>query len=103
MVIIIKFLDKHLGSLLCNILGLVNRESENSIGSEVRKILVVQLWGIGETILMLPSIEALREKYPNVQIPIETLYSDKYKGTTVIDGVKIVINMIWWKLFNSNK
>ena len=32
------------------------------------------------------------------QIPIETIYSDKYKGTTVIDGIRIVLNMIWWKL-----
>ena len=36
-----------------------------------------------------------------VQIPIETIYSDRYKGTTIIDGMKIVLNMIWWKLFNS--
>ena len=37
-----------------------------------------------------------------VQIPIRTIYSDKYKGTTIIDGIKIVLNMFWWKLF-SNK
>ena len=36
-----------------------------------------------------------------VQIPIETIYSDRYKGTTIVDGMKIVMNMIWWKLFNS--
>lgn len=31
------------------------------------------------------------------EIPIQTIYSDKYKGTTVIDGFKIVSNMlIWW-------
>jgi len=32
------------------------------------------------------------------EIPIRTIYSDKYKGTTVVDGVKIVLNMVWWKL-----
>ena len=32
------------------------------------------------------------------EIPIQTIYSDKYKGTTVIDGIKIVSKMIWWKL-----
>ncbi len=32
------------------------------------------------------------------QIPIETIYSDKYKGTTVIDGIRIILNMVWWKL-----
>ncbi|MAG07984.1 hypothetical protein CMO89_00780 [Candidatus Woesearchaeota archaeon] len=32
------------------------------------------------------------------EIPIKTIYSSKYKGTTVIDGIKIVINMILWKI-----
>jgi len=38
-----------------------------------------------------------------VQIPIETIYADRYKGTTVIDGIKIVVNMFWWKLFNGSR
>jgi glycosyltransferase involved in cell wall biosynthesis len=32
------------------------------------------------------------------QIPIETVYQDKYKGTTIFDGVKIVMKMLWWKV-----
>ncbi len=32
------------------------------------------------------------------EIPIETIYSDKYKGTTILDGVKIVFNLLLWKL-----
>ena len=32
------------------------------------------------------------------ELPIETIYADKYKGTTVLDGVKIVINLIMWRL-----
>ena len=32
------------------------------------------------------------------EIPIETIYGDRYKGTTVIDGMKIVFNLFWWKL-----
>jgi hypothetical protein len=32
------------------------------------------------------------------EIPIRTIYSDKYKGTTLIDGVKVVLNMISWKI-----
>ncbi|MDP3766184.1 MAG: glycosyltransferase family 2 protein [Nanoarchaeota archaeon] len=42
-----------------------------------------------------------KQRLKYVQIPIETIYSDKYKGTTVIDGIKIVLNMFWWKLFDS--
>lgn len=32
------------------------------------------------------------------QIPIETVYSDKYKGSTLFDGIKIVCNMFLWRL-----
>ncbi len=32
------------------------------------------------------------------QLPIQTIYTDKYKGTTVFDGIKIVKNMIWWRM-----
>jgi len=42
-----------------------------------------------------------KQKLKYVQIPIGTIYSDKYKGTTIIDGIKIVLNMVWWRLFNS--
>lgn len=44
-----------------------------------------------------------KQKLKYVQIPIETIYSDRYKGTTVVDGVKIVLNMFWWKFFNGSK
>ena len=32
------------------------------------------------------------------EVPIETIYHDKYKGTTIIDGIKIVLNMIMWRI-----
>ncbi len=32
------------------------------------------------------------------EIPIKTIYADKYKGTTIIDGIKIVFNLFWWRL-----
>ena len=44
-----------------------------------------------------------RHRLKYTQVPIQTIYSDRYKGTTIIDGVKIVTNMLWWRLFNSNK
>ncbi len=50
---------------------------------------------------MISRVGKQRLKY--AQIPIETIYSDKYKGTTVIDGMKIVISMVWWKLLNGNR
>ncbi|MBI4143479.1 glycosyltransferase family 2 protein [Candidatus Woesearchaeota archaeon] len=46
--------------------------------------------------------KAGKQRLKYVQIPIQTIYSDKYKGTTVIDGVKIVLNMLWWKFSKSS-
>jgi len=40
-----------------------------------------------------------KNKLKYAEIPIQTIYSDKYKGTTVLDGFKIVFNMIKWRLF----
>jgi glycosyltransferase involved in cell wall biosynthesis len=45
---------------------------------------------------MIANVGKNHMKY--VQFPIETIYSDKYKGTTIIDGFKIVLNMIKFKL-----
>ena len=32
------------------------------------------------------------------ELPIDTIYADRYKGTTFIDGIKITLNLLWWKL-----
>lgn len=39
-------------------------------------------------------IRASRKKLKYRQIPIALIYADKYKGTTVLDGVKIVMKMV---------
>src|SRR3989338_8025268 len=31
------------------------------------------------------------------EIPIKTIYADKYKGTTILDGIKIFCNLIIWR------
>ena len=56
----IKFIDKYIGNITCNFLSIFNKKSSKD---KINKILLVQLWGIGETTLMLPSIEAIRKKF----------------------------------------
>jgi glycosyltransferase involved in cell wall biosynthesis len=31
------------------------------------------------------------------QVPITTIYHDRYKGTTIVDGVRIFLSMLFWK------
>ncbi len=39
-----------------------------------------------------------KNKLKYKEIPIATIYGDKYKGTTIIDGVKIVLRLCLWRL-----
>jgi hypothetical protein len=39
-----------------------------------------------------------KNKLKYKEIPIKTIYNSRYKGTTVIDGFKIVFNMFLWKI-----
>ena len=45
---------------------------------------------------MIANLGKSHLRYDNVKI--ETIYSDRYKGTTVIDGIKIVFKMLFWKI-----
>ncbi len=44
-------------------------------------------------------VNAGRNKLRYAEIPIETIYGDKYKGTTVLDGMIIVSKMLGWRLW----
>ena len=41
--------------------------------------------------------KAGKKKLRFKQIPIETVYRDKYKGTTVLDGISIALRIVWWR------
>lgn len=45
------------------------------------------------------AIRAGKSKLKHTTVPIETIYADKYKGTTVFDGVSIVAKMMVWRLW----
>ena len=45
---------------------------------------------------MITNVAKHKLKYS--EIPIKTIYANKYKGTTVLDGIKIVIDMFLWKV-----
>jgi hypothetical protein len=45
---------------------------------------------------MIARVGKRRLRY--TQTPIKTVYQDRYKGTTIFDGIKIVIKMMWWKV-----
>lgn len=43
-------------------------------------------------------VNAGKHHVPFAEVPITTIYHDNYKGTTVIDGIRIMINILAWKI-----
>ncbi|MBD3164396.1 hypothetical protein GF323_04295 [Candidatus Woesearchaeota archaeon] len=64
---VIKFTDKVFGSLLAFILSLFSGKKEIE-PDKAKKILFIQLWSIGETILTLPAVLSVKNTYKNTGI-----------------------------------
>jgi len=43
-------------------------------------------------------VHAARAKLRIEEVPIATVYHDRYKGTTPVDGLRILANMLRWRL-----
>ena len=89
MISIIRFIDRHLGAIACNFLALFKKQKERR-NKKIESILIIQLWGIGESILTLPAIAALREKFSGAKIDV---LSTK-RNLDVFIGNKKITNVI---------
>ncbi|MFH2000434.1 MAG: glycosyltransferase family 9 protein [Planctomycetota bacterium] len=70
-----KIADRYLGIpllyLIKLLLGLFQRPSGNEI--EIRKILMIKLWGIGNLVMIIPLIRAVKKQYPQADLYFLTL------------------------------
>ena len=98
---LIKFLDKYFGSLLCLFLS-INKLFRHKKIHKYDKILLIQLWGIGETILTLPALQALRKKYKksNIDVLVTERNKEIYYKNKFINNIKVLkLNPFSIKLF----
>jgi heptosyltransferase-2 len=87
---LIKFLDRYIGFLSCLILSLNKLFPKKNI--ETKSILLIQLWGLGESILTLPAIKTLREKYPKskIDILVTDRNKDAYFNNRNLDNIRVI-------------
>lgn len=71
-----RLIDKIIGSTIIYLFYLVfvlpKRHSLKQSNSHPRKILIIKLWAIGDSVLSLPLIKTLRKRFPDSQIDILT-------------------------------
>ncbi|MBI4140864.1 glycosyltransferase family 9 protein [Candidatus Woesearchaeota archaeon] len=82
--------DKWIGRLFCKIIGCFIKNSD--VNLEPTSILIIKLWAVGESVLTLPMIEAVKKKYPNTKITILARNRNKavYEGQPFIDDIIVL-------------
>ncbi|MEK6874603.1 MAG: glycosyltransferase family 9 protein [Nanoarchaeota archaeon] len=63
-----KQIDFIIGTPLCLIIGIFTKLIRSQQPLQPKKILIIKLWAIGDSILMLPLVAALKKIYPNARI-----------------------------------
>ncbi|MBS3126421.1 glycosyltransferase family 9 protein [Candidatus Woesearchaeota archaeon] len=83
----IKRLDRWAGGFLCRIASKKEQKPDRT-----SSILIIQLWGIGETILTLPAVHAVRKAFPKAQISILATERnrDVFQGNKDISEIKTI-------------
>lgn len=83
-----RLADRIFGGLLCGIYS-VKKPGRLPKKDQIRDILIVRLWTLGESILTLPMIERLRREFPNAKITVLARNRNKeiFKHVDFIDDI----------------
>ena len=86
---LIKFLDRYVGSIICLVLSLFPFSKKKI---SYKRILLIQLWGVGETVLCLPMIKTLRQKCKNSSIDVLTTkrVNEVFYNNKNVNNIKIL-------------
>lgn len=63
-----KIVDRYIGSFLCFLLGAFQSRAVDQHRSPPQRILLIQLSAIGDTILTIPTIQAIRDRFPTAHL-----------------------------------
>ena len=64
----VKFIDRYGGAVSIPFLRIFKKS--RGMNKNPGSIAIIQLWGLGETILTLPALDALSKSYPNAEITL---------------------------------
>ncbi len=108
---LIKFVDRFIGIPYCIVLGIIKLFIRKEIPpiNKTKNILILQLWGIGETILTVPAIKALKQRYNKTAIDVLCTNRNKdvyfkYQFISKLNIVKLnLFSLKWFVLKNWKK
>ncbi len=90
-----RIIDKYVFSPLCFLLGLFSKKRQLD-KKNVKRILVIKLWALGDSIVLLPLLDALRKVYPKAKIDI---LSHK-QNRIIFENRKSISNIVNFGILN---
>ncbi len=87
-----KIVDEHIGNFLVNIIA--TTKNKGVVNKNPRNILLIKFWGIGNIVMLTPSMRAIREKFPNSKIYFLTF--SRNRG--LLENLDYVDDVIYYKL-----
>lgn len=96
-----KLIDKIIGTLLCFFLGIIDKPFRKKLPLNpiFNRILVIKLIAIGDLVVALPTIRALRERFPQAYLALMT--SPRVKE--VVEGCPYLDKIIYYDLLGKDK
>lgn len=77
----IKFIDYFFGIPLCFLLGISRRLKDTILLAQpegtIKNILLIKTWGLGNIVLMLPSLKAIKKSFPHSRVTFLTLKANR--------------------------
>ncbi len=94
-----KLIDKITGVPLCYLVKII--DIILSKNKDVKKILLIKLWAVGDSVVTLPLLNSLREKFPEAQIDIlvRKRNRDIFKHNKDINNINLFEVERYLKLF----
>jgi heptosyltransferase-2 len=82
---LMRWIDRVVGIILIIPIWLVSLPFPKA-KLETKRIMIIKLWALGDSVVLLPAIQEIRKKYPKAKIDV--LCRDRVK--TVFDGLKFI-------------
>lgn len=97
---LVRFVGNKIASVVVNILfGIYVSDVISGYRALTRSAYETIKWeslGYGVETEMIIKIKMKRLRY--CEVPVETIYFDKYKGVSILDAFEILFNIIYWRL-----
>jgi ADP-heptose:LPS heptosyltransferase len=95
---IFKKIDKVVGTPLCILLSISNIFRDKTI-ARPRRILIIKLVAIGDLVVILPTIKAIRNIFPEAWIGLMTTLRVK----EIVEGCPFINEIIYYDIFGKHK